>query len=148
MFGFFNKTKQIKVLTGLLLFQNDILKDLVTLLGDMNGRPKPVDTQTRPEQICGEWSGKDLGVCLSIRKENNCYYASIRDLNGQPEDYRESYPVRQYKDTCYFILGSYAIFMEYDKDKNQIHLCGNLCMVHIAADIASYPVIAFDFKPN
>lgn len=148
MFGFFNKTKQIKKLTGLLLFQNDILKDLVDILRGMNSKPELVDTPTIPEAICGEWSGKDLGICLSVRKVNNNYYASVRDLDGQPGDRGESYPVRQYKGTCYFILDSYAIFMEHDKEKNQLRLCGNLSLVRVAAEMASYPAIPLDFNPN
>lgn len=148
MFGFFNKAKQIKMLTGLLLSQNDILKDLVNLLRSMNDKPEPVEAETIPDAICGEWSGKSLGICLSIRKESSNYYASIRDLNGLPEDYRESYPVREYKGLYYFNIDSYAIFLEYHKDNNEINLCGNLILVRIMADIASYPAISLDFNPN
>jgi hypothetical protein len=150
MFGFFNKAKQIKTLTGLLLSQNGILGDLVNLLKSEYSLRERTDTDTRaePDAICGEWCGKDLGICLSVRKENNTYYASVRDMNGGPEDYRESYPVRQYKGTCYFILDSYAIFMEYDKDKKQLLLCGNLSLVRMAAETASYPAIPLDFNPN
>jgi hypothetical protein len=125
-----------------------MLQDLINLLRDMNNKQKPMDTETIPDTICGEWTGRNLGICLSIRKEYNNYYASVRDVNGLPEDYRESYPVRKYKNICYFILDTYAIFIEYDKDNNQLILCGNLSLVRLVADMASYPVVPLDFSPN
>jgi len=149
MFGFFNKTKQIRTLTGLLLLQNDILKGLVNILRDMNGKTRPVAGKTTPDAICGEWTGKGLGICLWVRKEkDNEYYASLREINAPTEDHRESFPVREYNGMCYFVLGSYAIFMEHDRNKNRINLCGNLSLVHIAADTASCPAIPLDFNPN
>ncbi|GEM_PF-2890251 len=146
MFGFFNKAKQIKMLTGLLLSQNNILQDLVNILRNMDKRQET--SGTIPETICGEWSSKDLGICLSIRKDKNNYYASIRDLDSLSGNFRESFPIRTDKGSCYFTLDSYAIFMEYDLDNNRIHLYGNLSLVGIAADMASYPVIPFDTNHN
>lgn len=148
MFGFFNKTIHIRTLTGLLLLQNDLLKDLVNIIKSRSCWQEHTDFKTVSDAICGEWGGKDLGICLSIRNENNNYFVSIRDLNGQPEDYRESYPIREYKDTCYFILDSYAIFIEHDQNNKQLRICGNLSMVRMAADRASYPAIPLDINPN
>lgn len=148
MFGFFNKTKQIKTLIGLLLLQNDILKDIVNILKNMNKKDKESTTEILPNEACGEWSVKNLGICLLIIKEKDKFYASVRDMDSPASDYKKSHIIRTYNNICYFILDSYAIFVEYDKDKNRINLCGNLSLIRPAADIFPYPAIPLDFNPN
>lgn len=148
MFGFFNKTKQIRTLTGLLLVQNNILKDLINFIKDMNKKNEQPTTEILPNEVCGEWIVKTLGICLLIIKEKDKFYASVRNMDSPDSDYKESHIIRTYNNICYFILDSYAIFVEYDKDKNQINLCGNLSLIRPTADIFPYPAIPLDFNPN
>ncbi|MBF0647231.1 hypothetical protein IR083_00145 [Dysgonomonas sp. GY75] len=148
MFGFFNKAKQIKTLTGLLLLQYEILKDLVNILKDMNKKNEESNTEILPNEACGEWIVKSLGICLLVTKEKDKFYASVRDIDSPAGDYKESHIIRTYNNICYFILESYAIFVEYDKDKNQINLCGNLSLIRPEADLFPYPAIPLDFNLN
>lgn len=149
MFGLFNNRRQVKKLAGFVLLQNSILLELVNILKEMNDkRRKEEDAGTGPEVLCGRWCARNLGICLDIRQSGDGCYARITDSGDLPEDQRASYPIRAYKGICYFILDSYAVFIEYGKQKNEIRLCGKVSLLQKAADAALYPGIPFGFNPN
>lgn len=150
MFGLFKKKTQQagqqRKLAGFILLQNSILLELVKLLkrinekGDNSGGQ---DTATGPEDICGRWQSRREGICLYIRKGAAGYCACLPDRQGTGK----AYPLRTYRGMCYFTLGSYAIFIEYDKAKHEIRLCGKLPLP-AAGGTTFYPGIPLEFNPN
>jgi hypothetical protein len=149
MFGLFNNRRPVKKLAEFVLLQNSILLKLVNILKEMNERrPDKEEAGTAPEALCGRWCARDLGICLDICQTGGGCYARLTDTGGLPGNPGASYPVREYKGICYFILDSYAVFIEYDSRKNEIRLCGKISLLRKAADASFYPDIPFEFNPN
>ncbi|MBF0647423.1 hypothetical protein IR083_01150 [Dysgonomonas sp. GY75] len=146
MFGLFKKKNHIKPLLGILALQSGMIGELLSLLKEMNDKRRRQEDGARPADICGLWHSKELGICLSVSKKGGGYYASLTDTGGLPGDRGIPYPVRTHNGICYFVLDSYAIFIEYDHRMNALRLCGNLLLVRMAIDMAMYPGTIFN--PN
>lgn len=126
--------------------QNGILLRLVNILkgmGESGGSTAGQDTVTDPGDICGRWQARREGICLYIRKTTAGYCACLPDSQGTGK----SYPLREYRGMCYFTLGTYAVFIEYDKEENQVRLCGKLPL-SAGGDTTFYPGIPPEFNPN
>lgn len=150
MFGLFKKKNYTEELLGLLVLQSDVMKEMASLLALLADKAElkqePEDSVSMFEKICGEWYNENLGLCVSIKKDQNDYYAGIRDIGGSSDDFGISYPIRIHKAMSYFVLDSYAIFIEYKAEIHEIRLCGKLTLLRKAADLSFYPDISFN--PN
>lgn len=152
MFGLFKKKNHIKDLPALVIAQFDVIRKLAALmplLADLVlEKAQLKESDNILEAICGQWICEDIGICVKIRKEKSGYYASLMDIAGQEHDFNVSYAIRTYKGMSYFVVDSYAIFIEYDKQNHEIIFGGNLSLVRKTADFSLSPDIPLDVHPN
>lgn len=154
MFGLFKKKNYTKELFSLFRSQTDLIEKLVTLvtlLADRSfDKQQQEETESHLDCMCGNWLRNDLGISTRIRKEKGDYYISIGDLEDPDHDFKELYAIRMYKGLSYFVVDSFAIFIEYNKEQNKIFLCGNMAFARQATTAYNYPYPEFpgEFNPN
>lgn len=130
MFGLFKKKNYTKELLGLLILQNDIMKDLVSLFRSRLQEDRQIkDREWTLDKICGDWSSSDLGISVNICKVDNNYYISFDDP-ASPRLNAQSYPIKVYRQGFYFVLDEYAIFIDYNEEKNMVYLEGNVALMN------------------
>lgn len=152
MFGIFKKKNYTKELLTLVFAQNNILEKLVAFLPllaeDAFEKSRQKESEMFLEWICGLWICEKIGITVKIRKEKSGYFVSIADVGGLDHDFKVSFAIRTYKGMSYFIIDSYAVFIEYDKITNTLNLDGSLRLILKFADESIYPGKQFDFNPN
>lgn len=155
MLGLFKKKIHTKDLLHILSLQNKVLEGLFALYSSLEkrmsenaGQDNAPGTPVLLDKICGEWLSRKLGICVTIKKYGDGYFAEIGDIERLPEDFVENYPIRLHKDMPYFVLDGHVISLEYDANSHEVVLCGQLSLLRKAADVSLYPGVPFDFNHN
>lgn len=129
MFGLFRKKNYTKELLGLLLIQNDTMKELIQFFTTKKHKDRQ-DKELNPDNICGEWTSGILGISVNIKKEKNGCYVSVDNLNAPFNEFTQRYKLMEYNGIYYFILKEYAVFLKYNEDRKTIVLEGNIQLVN------------------